>query len=237
MPCPAYQCSPAAFSLLPSVPPSSISRLHRAQIGITSRAQSVGSTSAGRPLVGVTYNYGAMMWRRIAVYGPTGSGKTVTARLIGGRLSLPVIELDALFWGPHRQQTPDGEFRSRVLEALGNCTEGWVCDGSYMSKVGDIVLPEAELVIWLRPSFVVAYWRLLRRIVRRAWTRESLWGTNQESWRQTFMSRDSALLVAITRWRQHSVKIATGLQEIPHEATVKVLRTKRDVRALLDSLR
>jgi len=38
--------------------------------------------------------------RRIAVTGTSGSGKSTVARILGARLGLPVVELDALFWGP-----------------------------------------------------------------------------------------------------------------------------------------
>lgn len=51
---------------------------------------------------------------------------------------------------------------------------GWICDGNYTSKVPDLILPQADLVIWLRLPFVVVYWRLLTRTVRRVWTEETL---------------------------------------------------------------
>jgi adenylate kinase family enzyme len=39
--------------------------------------------------------------RRIAIYGPTGSGKTTFGRALGQRLGLPVIDLDTIFWLPN----------------------------------------------------------------------------------------------------------------------------------------
>ena len=58
-----------------------------------------------------------------------------------------------------------------VAEALNANRAGWICDGNYTSKVPDLILPQAGLVICLRLSFVVTYWRLLTRTVRRVWTR------------------------------------------------------------------
>jgi len=66
---------------------------------------------------------------RINVVGTTGSGKTTTARRLAERLGLRRIELDALFWKPGWEQTPDDEFLPAVDKAtLG---DNWVLDGNY----------------------------------------------------------------------------------------------------------
>ncbi len=173
--------------------------------------------------------------RRIAVRGPTGSGKTTVARQLGHRLGLPVIELDALFHQPNWEPTPEEEFRQKVLDALGKCPDGWVCDGNY-GMVRDIVLPRADTVVWLRLPFRVAYWRLLKRTISRAWTKEPLWGTNYESWRMTFLSRDSILLWGVSHWRAHFRNLQRDLEEIPHQAILIELRSTREVGDFLEDL-
>jgi adenylate kinase family enzyme len=173
-----------------------------------------------------------MTWRRIAVYGTTGAGKTTAAARMGQILNLPVVELDSLFWEPNWTAATDDQFRASIREALEAHSEGWICDGSYTSKAGDIVLPLVDAVVWLRLPFRIAYWRVVRRTIGRAWTGESLWGTNYESWRQV-LSRDSALVVAITRWSQQSVNIAAALNEIKHETQVVELRSPREVQEFL----
>ena len=90
-----------------------------------------------------------------------------------------------------------------VTAALDASPDGWVVDGNYTSKVGAVVLPRADTVVCLHPPFPLAFWRLVKRTVSRAWTKESLWNTNRESWRLSFMSRDSILLWGITHWRAH----------------------------------
>ncbi len=173
--------------------------------------------------------------RRIVVYGPSGSGKSTLARDIGEQLDLPVVELDALFHRPNWEETPVEEFRAKVFDVLNGHSEGWVCDGNY-GKVRDITLPRAETVVRLRLPFRVVYWRLLMRTVTRAWTKESLWGTNYESWRLSFLSRDSILLWGITHWRAHHRGIDHALATIPHRANVIDLRSSGEVAGFLAGL-
>ena len=173
--------------------------------------------------------------QRIVVYGPSGSGKSTVARQIAAALTLPVVELDALFHRPNWQPTPEDEFRAKILEALGRHDRGWVCDGNY-DLARDLILPLAETVVWLRLPFRVVYGRLLKRTITRFRTRELLWETNRESFRQTFLSRDSILLWGISHWRAHFRNVRQALKQIPHHATVVELYSMRDVEQLLASL-
>ena len=178
---------------------------------------------------------GGLAGRRIVVYGPSGSGKSEAARTIGERLDLPVVELDALFHRPNWEPTPADEFRANVVETLDGHADGWVCDGNYRT-VRDIVLPRVDTVVWLRLPFRVVYWRLLKRTMTRAWTKEPLWGTNYESWRVTFTSRDSILLWGISHWRTHFKNTQRALAETPHHATVYELCSTKEVSEFLASL-
>ncbi len=173
--------------------------------------------------------------RRIVVYGPSGSGKSTVARQIGAALTLPVVELDALFHRPNWQPTPADEFRAKILEALGRHDSGWVCDGNF-DIARDLILPLAETVIWLKLPFRVVYWRLLKRTITRFRTKELLWETNRESFRQTFLSRDSILLWGISHWRAHFRIAGQALKCIPHHATVVELHSTPEVEQLLASL-
>jgi adenylate kinase family enzyme len=133
-------------------------------------------------------------------------------------------------------EKPLREFRADVADALRRNDDGWVCDGNY-SMVRDLVLPQAEAVVWLRLPFRVTYWRLLKRTLRRAWSKEPLWGTNHESWRMTFFSRDSLLLYAATKGR-HAGDRARRLREtIPEGLPLYELRSSREVEQFLGSLK
>lgn len=174
--------------------------------------------------------------RHIVVYGPTGSGKTTVAGSIAWRIGVPHIELDAIFWMPHWVSKPVEEFRADVSAILSRYGDGWVCDGNYR-YVRDLILPQADAVVWLRLPFRVVFWQLLKRTIGRLRRDEVLWGTNRESWRLHFLSRDLLLLYAITSWRRHHEGIRQDLEEIPHQASIWELRSVREIEEFLASLK
>ena len=173
--------------------------------------------------------------QRVVVYGPTCSGKSTVASHIAQCIEVPHIELDAVFWAPQWVTKPLEEFRAEVSTLLSRCVDGWVCDGNY-SQVRDFILPLADTVVWLRPPFRVVFWRALKRTIIRCWKGELLWGTNCESWRQSFLSRDSLPLYAITSWHRHHERTGRALEEIPHHAAVLELRSVRKIEKFVISL-
>ena len=104
--------------------------------------------------------------RRIAVIASaSGNGKTTLGRELAGQLGVPFVELDALVHGPGWVETPDAELRARVEPILAS--EGWVVDGAYERKLGDLVLRSADVVVWLDLPIRVWLPRLIRRTARR----------------------------------------------------------------------
>ena len=177
--------------------------------------------------------------RRIVVLGTSGSGKTTLAGAISRRLGIPHVELDALFWGPNwtnlgGSPENDTKFRARVAEATAG--DAWVVDGNY-AVTHDVTWPRAELFVWLDLPLPVVFWSVLQRTLRRAATRELLWGTNRESFRMSFLSRDSLLLWVLTTHRSRRKRLTALLlrPEMAHVTVVR-LRSRRAVHAWLESL-
>jgi adenylate kinase family enzyme len=169
--------------------------------------------------------------RRVAVIASaSGCGKTTVGRAISKRLGVPFVELDALFWRPGWTEAPDDEFRALVEPIVS--TEAWVVDGSYQSKLGDLVLGNADLVVWLDLPLRVWLPRLFRRTIRRVIRGEELWAGNRESFRNVFLSRDS-LLVFSLRWYRHRRRVyPVRLASFP----LVRLRTRAQVERFLRAL-
>jgi len=116
---------------------------------------------------------------RIVVIGPSGSGKTRLSARLGELLHARHVEIDALWHGPNWESCGPDELRRRVSAA----TEGddWVCDGTYHTIIGDLVLERAETVAWLDLPVPLVMWRLVRRSWVRKRDRVVLWNGNVEA--------------------------------------------------------
>ena len=112
---------------------------------------------------------------RLAIVGSSGSGKTTVARELAAATGARHVEIDALWHGPDWQACGADELCRRVVAA----TEGgsWICDGTYHTVIGDLVLERAETIAWLDLPVPVVMWRLVRRTFVRTSGRRSCSGT------------------------------------------------------------
>jgi adenylate kinase family enzyme len=149
--------------------------------------------------------------RRVAVIASaSGNGKTTVGRALAGLLGVPFVELDSLVHGPNWTETPDDELRRLVEPIVAG--EAWVIDGVYRRKLGDLVLANADTVVWLDLPLHVWLPRLVRRTARRIRGREALWNDNRERFRTAFWGRESLVGFAVQshfdRRRRYPVELA-----------------------------
>jgi adenylate kinase family enzyme len=149
--------------------------------------------------------------KRVAVISSaSGSGKTTLGRALAERLGVPFTELDALNHGPNWTEATPEELRAKVEPIVAQ--DEWVVDGSYTSKLGDLVLERADTVVWIDLPLRVWLPRLLRRTWRRLRGREALWHDNRETFRGAFLGRDALIPWALrghfSRRRRYPAKLA-----------------------------
>ena len=165
--------------------------------------------------------------RRVVVIGTTGSGKSTLAERLAAQTGLRVVELDALFWGRDWQPVPLDLFRHRVERETRD--DGWIVVGNY-AQVRDLVWPSADTLVWLDLPLSLVMWRLVRRTLQRAASREELWGTgNRESFRNAFLSRQSILLWALKTHRRNREKFTLECAFLAKEKQVVRLKSTREV--------
>lgn len=171
---------------------------------------------------------------KILVVGTSGSGKSSLARRLSRQYNLHDIELDALFWKPNWTETPQVEFREKILNAIST-DKGFVIHGNY-NKVRDITWGKSEIVIWLDYPRWIVMWRVFKRSVLRLIKNEVLWSGNRETFQKTFLSKDSIILWA---WNTYNLRRQQYLQliktpEFTHLKVIHITRP-RDVERLIFS--
>ena len=172
--------------------------------------------------------------KRIAVLGGSSTGKTTVGRRLAATLGVPLIELDALHHDRGWQEAPADVFQARVLAAFDAAPDGWVADGNYRAKLGDLVLERADTAVFLDPPFGLTFARSLRRTIGRTITREELWNGNREQIRFLFTRYWIPWWVLQTH-RRYSREIPQRVAEHPHLDLV-ALRSGEEVERWLQSI-
>jgi adenylate kinase family enzyme len=145
--------------------------------------------------------------RRVSVVGGSCSGKTTFGRALAQIIAVPFVELDALNWQANWTMTDLETFKERVSAATAG--DAWVADGNYGGRgARDIVWPRADTVVWLDVPLLVTLARMWQRTTARIRRQEKLWGGNQETIRNTFFSRESLFVWALTTHRRRRRNLA-----------------------------
>jgi len=171
--------------------------------------------------------------QRILVKGSCGAGKSTTAPDLANRLGVAYIELDALHHGPNWSEPTADEFQAIVHEALDAAPNGWVVDGNYDSKLGDLVVAQADTILWLDLPLSVKWRRVWRRTMHRVRNRVELWNGNRETWRDQLASRDSIFIQVV---RSHVRHRRSWPERFGDDARVVRLRSEDDVRRWLETV-
>jgi adenylate kinase family enzyme len=141
--------------------------------------------------------------RKIVVKGTSGAGKTTFAAELARRLALPYVELDRIYHGPNWSEPTPEEFQSRVRDAMAALPDGWVIDGNYDSRLGDVVVVAADTIVWLDLPFLVKARWLWGRTIHRLRDDVVLWNGNRETWRGAFVGRESLFGYMIRSHARH----------------------------------
>ncbi len=155
-----------------------------------------------------------LQMNRVVVVGTSGSGKTAFARSLALEMSVPQVEMDAIFHRGGWSATPDDAFRAEVMEfAKGSA---WVADGNYTSHwTREVLWPRAETFVWLDLPRRVVVTRVIRRTLRRVVTREQLWDGVSEPWSNLYSAdpHRNIMLWAWTTFHHNREKFRNCLED------------------------
>lgn len=136
---------------------------------------------------------------RVVIIGSSCAGKSTFARSLAASRGCALIELDELYWAPGWTPKPPAEFLRLVTDAAAG--KRWVAAGNYgLSR--DVLWGRATIIVWLNFSLPRVFWRGLRRTVARVVSGRALFHGNRESFRRSFLSRDSILWWILTTFHR-----------------------------------
>lgn len=99
---------------------------------------------------------------KICIIGYSGAGKSTLADILGKKLSLPVLHLDATFWYGDWQSRSREEQSSIVKKFMLDNSEGWVIDGNY-AKIRLERFSECDAVYFLNYNRFVCFRQAVKR--------------------------------------------------------------------------
>lgn len=102
------------------------------------------------------------MYKKIAIIGNAGSGKSVMAKKLSALLNLPLHHLDQYYFFPGWERKPKEEFK-KIHDDVCN-TDSWVIEGC-MIKVVPYRMEQADMIIYLRISRARCIWNIIKRLI------------------------------------------------------------------------
>jgi adenylate kinase family enzyme len=166
--------------------------------------------------------------QRVSIAGISGSGKSTLGRALAQRLGVPYIELDGLNHEPDWTEASPEVLRERVEAAIAAAPEGWVADGNYESKLGDLVFSRVDTLVWLDLPLALCLLRIARRTTSRLIHRTELWNGNRETIRNAILIRDNLFSWAIKSHRRKRRELP-GIESRYPELRLVRLRSPRQV--------
>lgn len=101
--------------------------------------------------------------QRVLIIGSSGSGKTTLSQALAERTGLPLISLDAHYFGPNWKEPSEKVWRERVAKLV--LKDEWLMDGNF-SGTFDLRMPRVDTVIFVNMPTWLCLWRVVWRTAR-----------------------------------------------------------------------
>lgn len=100
------------------------------------------------------------MYKKIAIVGCAGSGKTTLALELQKKLQLPLYHLDQYYWLPNWERVELATFKAKHNQLCDE--EAWIIEGSYV-KFLPYRVQQADVIIYTDLPRYLCMWYVLKR--------------------------------------------------------------------------
>lgn len=133
---------------------------------------------------------------KILIQGNSGAGKTTLGKELASELGYSRLVLDDIaFTGIDFKLVENAILRKKVNEFI-TANHNHVISGNYNSQLEDMTRIDAQLIIYLVPSYFKNMSYLLRRTWLRCYYKIPVCNGNVETFKQALFTKDSILLWA-----------------------------------------
>lgn len=165
--------------------------------------------------------------KKILIIGGNGSGKTTFARELSGKLNIPVVHLDKLYWKDNWQHATPNEFDEKLIKELNKDT--WIIDGN-MKRTLPLRLKYCDTVIVFDfPRTVCLLGAIKRSFTNYGKSRDDMGGYCPEKISLSFYK-------SIWKGTQNAMTHFYDAIKEHNDIGVIVFKSRKDVKKFLSSL-
>jgi len=99
-------------------------------------------------------------YKKIAIVGISGSGKSTFSRRLSDKTKLPIIHLDRFFWKGNWEAVPEPQYITEHESIIKG--DAWIIEG-YINKKMAERLANADMVLYLDYSGIRCMWQVILR--------------------------------------------------------------------------
>lgn len=172
-------------------------------------------------------------YKKIAIFGNAGSGKTTLALQIKDALQLPLYHLDQYYWLPNWERGSFEKFQDAHHELCKK--EVWILEGSYHKLLPERI-EHADVVIFLDMPRYLCLWRVFKQSIVH-WTKV-IPGNPAQCKQFLFTFKFLEFIQWVWNFNKRSrPMIYDILEEFKDQKQIYVLRSTKETNSLIKKLR